>query len=254
MTRLFCTLSLLLALLLPVPSWAAVVYDANVQATNQDVAAATTCVTPSITVNSNSDRLATVEFSAVSLADTTYTVTGVTGGSLTWVQAGRTSGTSLEDMSVEILSAVAPSSGGSLSATLTFSPGIVSGDDVACAIRSFSGVDQGTPVSGYTGNYTDNDTPSVTIASANGNYVIGVTGGRRAWVSSTGCNTGEDYDASVQWFHWGGNCASTGASQTISYTLSFTGPYAIGGVNIVATGGAPAGPPIGSRNLLGVGR
>jgi hypothetical protein len=238
MKRLTLFLSLLLVLLLATESWAAVVYDNNVAVTNQATLSATTCVTPSITVNSNSNRLATVEITFDGDADTSYTVSSVTGGSLTWVQDGFTAGTSSEDYSGGLWHAVAPASGG-LVVTVTFSPGLAVNDDMACAARSFSGVNQSTPTSGYAGNYNDvSGIPSQAITTTTGDHVIAAVGARSDFSTATGCNVSQDYSATNNRYHFGGHCDSDAASETISYTLTSANTHIIVGMNIKASGGA----------------
>ena len=233
---------------------ASVVADAQTQTewhglmaitTNSTSTSSTTTATNSLTwshtVNSGSDRVLFVGLSI----DNGVTATGVTYGGQAMTLVGRS--ISAGSGTAELWQLISPTVGtANVVATISSSVKVVGG------AVTFNGVDQTTPTNGsFPGASATSSTPSNTIDSAPGDMVIGVL-----WANDSVTAT-EGGGQTTQWnFSTGGASSPTGvgstepgaASVTISYTLSASAQWVVGGTSIKPAAANPA-PTI--SNLAG---
>ena len=188
--------------------------------------AATNSLTWSHTVNGGNDRALFVGLSI----DNGITATGVNYGAQPMTLVGRTSSTGKG--TVELWSLVAPPVGtANVVATISSSQKVVGG------AATFNGVNQGTPTSGsFTGTLNKSANASHSVASAAGELVMGVLWGNDGvtategggqtpqWSFVTGAGSGNPRGV--------GSTEPGAASVTMSWTLSSTVEWVVGGVSI----------------------
>ena len=113
-------------------------------------------------------------------------------------------------------------------------------------VVTFTGVDQTTPLGGFTSAADDTKYPTVTVSSAAGELVFDTFmeawGPRSAWVGDNQTKRWMNNDGGNDWA--GGGSTEPGAgSVTMSWTLSYHSPWMIGAVSIKPAPDEPTSTP-----------
>lgn len=238
------------SLLLPVQGWAAAAFDAASASAGSLTASSQTW--SHTTAGSERALLVTCgwEGAAITLSSVTYNAVSL--GAAKWhlletnLGVGHSAGYVL----------VAPATGAN-NIVATFS-GATTG--VACVAQSWTGIDQTTPnrIAATAQANGDADLPaSVTVSNAVPGDIV-VDG---VWITNNPTITStQTVRAEVE--NIGGDNKNVGTASAVAagstaMTWNSTDPtyWVMGGMALIpSSGGAPAGPPVGSLSLMGVGR
>jgi hypothetical protein len=209
--------------------------------------------TDAITVGSGSNR-ALVAIIVTDGNTIAPTVTSMTWGAQSMTLIGRVVMTTGQELNVELWGLVAPTSG---SQTMTVNMSSSYPDFDITAV-SFTGVNQTGGVSSFANfnsaqSGTPITTPTVTITSASGDYVVGGLATESiisSFPSGSGTNIFIDNGGTVQ---SAAGMYTPGASSVAIAGLAASSVYAIAGVDVVAAGGGGGAVTNQTMSLTGVG-